>query len=158
MKLTKKELEEKREYARLLFMNGESNRAIAERTSISENTIGKWANNGGWHEQRAASSISRPQLVNRLLKSIDDLLCEVNERKDPALVASLADKLAKFSAAIERLDKRTSVVDVIDVFMAFNRWMQFRAQSDPEITPELLKTFNKYHDLYINELLQKKMA
>lgn len=158
MKLTKKELEEKREYARLLFMNGESNKSIAERTGISAATIGKWVNDGGWHEQRAASSISRPQLVNKLLRTIDELIESVTKSRDPVLIGGLGDKLAKFSATIERLDKKTSVVDVIDVFMAFNKWMQYRAQSDPEITPELLKTFNKYHDLYINELLQKKMS
>lgn len=40
--------------------------------------------------------------------------------------------------------------------MAFSKWMQFRMSFDDEITPELLKTINKYHDLYINELLQNK--
>ena len=52
--------------------------------------------------------------------------------------------------------KKASIVDVIEVFMAFSKWMQFRMSFDDEITPELLKTINKYHDLYINELLQNK--
>lgn len=41
--------------------------------------------------------------------------------------------------------------------MAFSKWMQFRMSFDDEITPELLKTINKYHDLYINELLAKQI-
>ena len=52
--------------------------------------------------------------------------------------------------------EKASIVDVIEVFMAFSKWMQFRMSFDDEITPELLKTINKYHDLYINELLQNK--
>ena len=70
---------------------------------------------------------------------------------------SLGDKLAKLSTTIERLDKKASVVDVIEVFMAFSKWLQFQSQFDDEITPELIKTINKYHNRYINELLQTKM-
>ena len=46
------------------------------------------------------------------------------------------------------------VVDAIEVFMAFSKWMQFRAQNDPNITPELLKTFNYYQDLFISDKMQ----
>ena len=42
-------------------------------------------------------------------------------------------------------------MDAIDVFMAFTKWMEFRAQTDPDITPELLKTINRYQDLYITD-------
>ena len=72
-------------------------------------------------------------------------------------MAGLGDRLAKFSTTIERLDKHTSVVDVIEVFMAFSKWLQFQAQFDDGITPELLKTINKYHNQYINYLMQNKL-
>ena len=136
-KLTKQQLEEKKEYARLLYMQGEQQKVISEKTGISQQTITKWVNDGGWSEQRAAQNITRPELVNKLLKT--------------------SDKLAKFSTTIERLDKHTSVVDVIEVFMAFSKWLQFQAQFDDGITPELLKTINKYHNQYINYLMQNKL-
>ena len=113
---TKKELEEKKEYARLLFMQGETQKVIAEKVGVSAVTINKWVAENGWQEQRAASNITRPEL----------------------------------------LDKKASIVDVIEVFMAFSKWMQFRMSFDDGITPELLKTINKYHNLYISELLQNK--
>ncbi|WP_373153274.1 terminase gpP N-terminus-related DNA-binding protein [Bacteroides uniformis] len=153
---TKKELEDKREYARLLFMQGETQKVIAEKVGVSAVTINKWVAENGWQEQRAASSITRPELVNKLLHTIDRLIEQVNESEDPEAMAGLGDKLAKLSTTIERLDKKASIVDVIEVFMAFSKWMQFRMSFDDEITPELLKTINKYHDLYINELLQNK--
>ena len=156
MKKTKKELEEKREYARLLFMQGEQQKLIAEKTGISAQTINRWVNEGGWQEQRAASNITRPELVNKLLLTINRLIEQVNESDDPDAVNGLGDKLAKLSTTIERLDKKASIVDVVEVFMAFSRWLQFRMSFDDEITPELLKTINKYHDLYISELLQSK--
>ena len=39
---TKKEFEEKREYARLLFMQGETQKVIAEKVGVSAVTINKW--------------------------------------------------------------------------------------------------------------------
>ena len=153
---TKKNLEEKKEYARLLFMQGEMQKVIAEKAGVSAVTINKWVAENGWKEQRAAANITRPELVNKLLHTIDKLIEKVNESDDPEAMAGLGDKLAKLSTTIERLDKKASIVDVIEVFMAFSKWMQFRMSFDDEITPERLKTINKYHDLYINELLQNK--
>ena len=98
--------------------------------------------------------MTRPELVNKLLHSIDTLITDVNASGDAAKIAGLGDKLAKMSAVIEKLDKKANVVDAIEVFMAFSKWMQFRAQNDPNITPELLKTFNYYQDLFISDKMQ----
>ena len=146
---TKKELEEKRDLARILYMNGESQKSISSRTGISVQTVNKWVTQGGWQEQRAAQHITRPEL--------DKMLSQVNDSDDPDAISGLGDKLAKFSATIEKLDKHTSIVDVIEVFMAFSKWLQFQAQFDEDITPELLKTINKYHNQYINYLMQNKL-
>lgn len=120
-------------------------------------TINRWVADGGWQEQRAAANITRPELVNKLLHTIDRLIEQVNESKDPEAFNSLGDKLAKLSTTIERLDKKASVVDVIEVFMAFSKWLQYQSQFDDEITPELIKTINKYHNKYIYEHFQANL-
>ena len=71
--------------------------------------------------------------------TIDTLITQVNESNDPALVAGLGDKLAKLSAVSEKLDKKANVVDVIEVFMAFSKWIEYRSTIDPEVTPELVR-------------------
>lgn len=154
---TKKELEEKKEYARLLFMQGDTQKVIAEKTGVSAVTVNRWVADGGWQEQRAAANITRPELVNKLLHTIDRLIEQVNGSKDPEAFNSLGDKLAKLSTTIERLDKKASVVDVIEVFMAFSKWLQYQSQFDDEITPELIKTINKYHNKYIYEHFQANL-
>ena len=155
--ITKKELEEKKDYARLLYMQGEQQKVIAEKVGVSAQTITKWVNVGGWVEQRAAQNITRPELVNKLLRTVDKMIETVNDSDDPDAANGLGDKLAKFAATIEKLDKHTSIVDVIEVFMAFSKWLQFQAEFDEYITPELLKTINKYHNQYINYLMQNKL-
>lgn len=155
--ITKKELEDKKDYACLLYMQGEQQKVIAEKVGVSAQTITKWVNVGGWVEQRAAQNITRPELVNKLLRTVDKMIETVNDSDDPDAANGLGDKLAKFAATIEKLDKHTSIVDVIEVFMAFSKWLQFQAEFDEDITPELLKTINKYHNQYINYLMQNKL-
>lgn len=135
-------------------MAGKEQQEIAEQIEISRQSLSKWVNSEGWKEQRAAANVTRPELVNKLLLTIDTLITSVNESGDPEQMAGLGDKLAKLSAVIAKLDKKANVVDAIEVFMAFSKWMQFRAQTDKNITPELIKTFNYYQDLFISEKMQ----
>lgn len=148
---TKKDLERSREHARLLFMQGTAQKVIAEKVGVSAQTLSKWVNDFGWAEQRAAANISRPALINKLLATCDQMITEAMQATDPAERAGLADKLAKFSSTIERLDKKTSVVDMIETAMAFSKWLQFRMSFDSTITPELFKTITNYLDMFINE-------
>ena len=149
--MTKTEIEKKKSLARSLFLSGMEQTEIAEKVDVSRVTISKWCTADGWKEARAAKNVTRPELVNKLLLTIDTLITQVNESNDPALVAGLGDKLAKLSAVIEKLDKKANVVDVIEVFMAFSKWIEFRSTVDPEVTPELIKAINKYQDLYITQ-------
>jgi hypothetical protein len=152
--MTKAELERKRTLARSLYLSGMELTEIAEQVGASRQSVSKWAANDAWKEQRAAKNITRPQLVNKLLLTIDNLIENVNKSNDPTLIGSLADRLSKLSATIEKLDKKANVIDAIEVFMAFNKWLQYNATFDPEITPELIKAINKYQ----NKFLMEKMS
>jgi hypothetical protein len=149
--MTKAEIEKKKSLARSLFLSGMEQTEIAEKVDVSRVTISKWCTSEGWKEARAAKNVTRPELVNKLLLTIDTLITQVNSSNDPALIAGLGDKLAKLSAVIEKLDKKANVVDAIEVFMAFSKWIEYLSTIDPDVTPELVKAINKYQDLYITE-------
>ena len=149
--MTKAEIEKKKSLARSLFLSGMEQTEIAEKVDVSRVTISKWCTSEGWKEARAAKNVTRPELVNKLLLTIDTLITQVNSSDDPTLIAGLGDKLAKLSAVIEKLDKKANVVDAIEVFMAFSKWIEYRSTIDPDVTPELVKAINKYQDLYITE-------
>ena len=104
----------------------------------------------------AAQNITRPELVNKLLLTIDSLITQVNDSNDPSLIAGLGDRLAKLSSVIEKLDRKANVVDAIEVFMAFSKWLEYRSQTDPEVTADLMRVINKYQDLYITEQMGVK--
>ena len=153
--MTKAELEKKKSTARALFMSGMEQAEIADRVGVSRVTISKWCVAEGWKETRAAKNLTRSELVNKLLLTIDNLITQVNESKDPTLLGGLGDKLAKLSAVIEKLDKKANVVDAIDVFTAFSKWLEFRAKTDPEVTVELIKQINRFQDMFIIESVGK---
>jgi transposase-like protein len=148
---TKKELDTKKELARMYYMQGETQKTIAGRIEVSEKTLSEWARKEDWATKRAGFNVTRPELVNKSLMALNKILDQVYESQDIELICALPDKLAKFASAIEKLDRKANVVSAIDVFTAFYRWMQQRAAFDAEVTSALILAINKYQDLYVNE-------
>ena len=154
--MNKADIEKRKSLARALYLSGMEQTEIADKVGVSRVTVSKWSVTDGWKEARAAKSITRPELVNKLLLTIDKLIGQVNASDDPELIAGLGDKLSKLSSVIEKLDKKANVVDAIEVFMAFTKWLEFRSRTDPDVTPELIKAINKYQDKYIIENMSKQ--
>ena len=154
--MTKADIEKKKSLARTLYLSGMEQQDIADKVDVSRVTISKWCTAEGWKEARAAKSVTRPELVNKLLLTIDALITQVNNSGDPMAMAGLGDKLAKLSSVIKKLDKKANVVDIIEVSMKFSKWLEFRAKSDPTITTELMKAINHLQDLFIMEQMGVK--
>lgn len=154
--MASKATEEKKEFARVLYMSGEQQNVIAEKVGVSKQTVNRWVATGSWDKLRAAQSVTRPEIVNNLLRAINNEVEKLNEEKDAEKLAGACDKLFKLAATIEKLDKKANIVDAIEVFIAFGKWLQHRAASDEELTPELIKAINKYQDLYVSEVLSMK--
>jgi putative ATPase subunit of terminase (gpP-like) len=148
---TKKDNENKRELAKMLYVGGSEVADIAERVGVSRQSVSAWINKNGWKELRAARSITRPELVNKLLVTINNLIEDVNTGDDPTSVSGLADKLVKLSSVIERLDKKANIVQTVDVFMAFSDWVEYQAKSDPEVTVAFMKVLNRLHNEFLLE-------
>lgn len=152
---TKKELEKKKELARLYYMQGESQKSISTKIGVSGVTVSRWAAIGAWESKRAGINVTRPEIVNKNLVLISKLLDRLNEEEiDLKDVGKIVDQISKLAAAIERIDKKANVIDTIEVFTALNKWLELRMQWDYNITPELLRQFDYYQDLYISEQLK----
>ncbi len=150
--MTKAELEKKRDLARTLYLSGKEQAEIAEITGVSRVTISKWCTADGWKAIRAAKTITRPELIKKLLLVASTLLDKVNESGDLALIDSLGDKLSKLTAAIDKLDKsQANVVAAIEVFTAFSKYLEFHAKTDPDVTLEFIKKVNKLQDGFLIE-------
>ena len=65
---------QKYEYAYLLYMQRVPQKEIAERADVSQQTLSKWKEDGGWEMKRAARTISRDELLNKTMMRINDML------------------------------------------------------------------------------------
>lgn len=140
----KEDINTKRELAKMYYMSGLTQKDIADKINISRVTINKWVSLGDWEVLRAAKTITRKELIVKMLKGANDKL-ETGEMS--------ADEMCKIASAIEKIDKQTNVVTVIEVFSAYNHWLVARMKLDSELTPELVKVMNKYQDIFIGEQL-----
>lgn len=140
----KGQLNTERELAKFYFLGGMPQKDIAAKTGVSAQTVNRWAKEENWESLRAAKTISRRELVCKMLYQIDQRL----EAGDWT-----PDELVKAASAIEKLDKNTNAVTVIEVMTAFNKWLVSRAQYDPALTGEMVETITKYQDIYISEIL-----
>lgn len=135
---------QRKELARMYFMQGLKQKEIADKTGVSRNTICSWIRDGKWDTMRAAKTVSRSELVKKMLQDLDDKLSSGQWT---------ADEIIKVSSAIEKLDKQTNIVTVVEVFTSFNQWLVSRMQVDSELTPEVVKIINTYQDKFISEKL-----
>lgn len=147
-KKSKKELESAKELAQLLYMEFVLNSEIASRVGVSAQTVTAWVKENNWKEKRAAKTITRTQLINSCLLQINKIL-----EKEDAVTASEADKVAKLSSLIEKLDKKNSPVISMEVFTQFSKFINAQASFDRAITMEFMKMVNRYQDEYITSLM-----
>lgn len=135
---------QRQELARMYFMQGMKQKEIADKVGVSRNTICAWIRDGKWDTVRAAKTITRSELVKKMLNDLDEKL---------ASGQWTADEIIKVASAIEKLDKQTNIVTITEVFTAFNQWLVSRMQVDPGLTPEMVKIINTYQDKFISEKL-----
>ena len=136
---SKKELEKTKELARLYYLNGDTQKLVAEKVGVSRVTVNKWVSDGGWDALRTAKSITRKELVAKIMKKADEKL----EKGDMS-----ADEMAKLA---EKIDKRTSATTIIEVLTSYNNWLVARTRFDKELTVDFLKMTNRYQDIFIAE-------
>lgn len=151
--LTKKEIEEKKNLAYVLYMAGEQQNMISDYVGITPKTVSGWVNDGKWADKRAAATVTRPELVNKILQSIGKMLDKHIEGED---VNNLEDKLAKFAKGIEALDKKNNPVDAMEWYQKLNTFMMSHLPTDKELTPAIIKLVNRYQVKLVNSILNNE--
>lgn len=137
-------------------MGGLPQEEILQKVEVSRQTLSRWINTLGWKEMKAARTITRPELVNKLLASINSLLDKANEPGNEDMLASLGDKLIKTATAIEKLERKASVVERTDTVIDFENWLAARRAEYPELTDEAFRLVNRLHNDYLNGLFAQK--
>lgn len=124
VKKTKQELQLAKDYARTLYLGYDlSQKEIAERVGVSDNSITAWKEEGKWDGMRKSLLTTKSEQLNNLYNILETQIIKVKELGDKATPAN-ADMISKLTASIKNLETETSSGQLIEVGMQFIRFIQ----------------------------------
>ena len=132
---------QKYEYAYLLYMQRVPQKEIADRVGVSQQTLSKWKDDGGWELKRVARTVSRDQIINKTLMKIYELLDNEEDFN--------GDEFAKLSSQLEKIKGGYTMDDVADILTKFRDYIIEQSASDRAITTEFVQLLTKYQDKYL---------
>lgn len=116
---------QKKEWAKLLYcFQNLSQVEIAERTGVSKTSINKWVNKENWESQKASLTVTREQQLMRFysqIAAINDLIAN-RDQKYPT--PSEADSINKLASAIDKMERESSLADIIGVSKRILDWLR----------------------------------
>jgi transposase len=141
-------LKEKRDWAKLLFIaQNLSQIEISEKVGVSKTTICKWAKLDKWDEQKASLTVTREQQLQRLYMQIAEINRVIAERDKKYPSPAESDTINKLASAIDKMERESSLSDVISVSQKFLNWLR---AIDFEKTKELSSLF----DAFVKDLIK----
>lgn len=145
-----KGIQNKKDIARQLFVKGDFTQIeIAEKVGVSKVTINKWIKGENWDKEKISISATRQEQLKRLYDQLAEINKFIADKPEGTRFASPAeaDSMNKIAKAIEKLEKETSLSDVITVITDILEWIR---PQDLNKTKELSGIF----DLFIKSKLQ----
>lgn len=132
---------QKYEYAYLLYMQKVPQKEIAERVGVSQQTLSKWKEDGGWELKRVAKTVSRDQIINKVLLRINEMLDREEEFN--------ADEFSKAANQLSKLKQGCTIDDIADILTRFGDWVIEQSASDKTITTEFVQQLTRLQDKYL---------
>ena len=116
----RRDTSEQRAQAYDLFVNSDlTQERIAEIVNVRPMTISRWVNANGeqWKIDKAARSVTTAQIISAWYKQLFELNRVISERPDGERFATAkeADIMSKLSTQIEKLEKKHSISNYMNV-------------------------------------------
>ena len=138
---------QEREYAKILYVSERITfKEIAERTGVTEKTIGKWAVADNWDKLRKSLlTTKQSQLVHwyNQLEAINEAIA----LRGNIPTNAEADTMSKITSNIQRLETETGIGEYVEVGRKLLTFIQGIDLSEA-------KKFKNYIDEFINEKLK----
>lgn len=137
--------EQQKDFARTLYLTdtGASQKELAQRVGVSEQTMGKWIEKEGWAKLRRSKLATRQKELANAYEQLERLNMVIMSREEHLRFPNNkeADIQVKLASQIRQLETQLSVADVIDVGMHF---VQHVRQVAPDKTTEVLELYDSF--------------
>jgi transcriptional regulator with XRE-family HTH domain len=141
-RLTKAEIQEKKEYAKILYVREKlTQKEIAIRLEVSENTVSKWASDGDWERLRKSTMLTREEQISTMLNELDILNREIaNSPK------GRADKEQAYvrDTLIQNIQKLEIEISATEVYNVATKMIGFYRGVDLDKAKRLTDDFDGY--------------
>lgn len=150
-KIMAKVINNNREIGKALFLSGYSQRDIAARVGVSENTVGRWAKDGHWDELREAQRTSKPSVLKDLYAELAEMNRVIQGREDGKRFATKDEALTRSRLVknIADLEQRYSLGNAVDMGRDF---CSFVGTTDYALARQVLE----HWDAFITELVKRQ--
>ncbi|MDA6072077.1 DUF1804 family protein [Flavobacterium sp. AC] len=153
---------QEKEYARILYVSERITfKEIAERTGVTEKTIGKWAVSDNWDKLRKSLLTTRQsqlvhwynqlEAINEFIAERPNLIVKGQSVPNPLLknipTNSEADTMSKITSNIQRLETEIGLGEYVEVSRKLLTFIQ-------SVDLDEAKKFKNYIDEFINSKLK----
>lgn len=141
-RLTKAEIQEKKDFAKILYVREKlTQKEIALRLDISENTISKWATEGDWERMRKSTMLTREEQINTMLNELDILNKEIADS-----AKGRADKEQAYvrDTLIQNIQKLEIEISATEVYNVAKKMIGFYRGIDLDKAKRLTDDFDNY--------------
>jgi transposase len=139
---------QEREYARILYVNERITfKEIAERTGVTEKTIGKWAELDNWAKLRKSLLTTRENQLVHWFNQLEALNEHIATREIPIPDSKEADIMSKTTNNIRSLETEIGLGEYVEVSRKLLMFIQSIDLGDA-------KKFKNYIDEFINSKLK----
>ena len=136
--------DKKREFAKLLFLNGKmTQKAIAEDVGVSENTMTAWVKENKWAELRetlVATNEEQIAFLQKQLRLLNEQGIKYLEDDDPKTNPD-TDGIIKLTKAIHYLQSKTTTGQMFQTGTEFIKFLQKHA---PHLVKEVSPLFTAF--------------
>lgn len=137
----------KYDHAKRLYLDKVPLKEIAQRLSVTPQTLSKWKQEGAWQECRNATLLSPKTLYNKLLKQLDTLI----EQGEPL---ATADAISKVCKQVKALQKEATLDDIIRALTSFGDWLVAEGKR-LKTSREFVQELTRLQDIYVHALIER---
>jgi transcriptional regulator with XRE-family HTH domain len=151
---------QQKDLAKHLFLTEKNitRKEIAGRVGSTEQTIGKWANEGKWEELRKSTLTSKEELMAWMYDQIAGIREAIDKNEVITVIAGKivtkpekryatakeADAINKLAAAIKKLETEAGIAQKVEVGKQFLVWLR-------SANPDLAMQFLPLYDAFIKD-------
>ncbi len=132
-----------KEIAQILFLqNRLSQKEIAEKLEVSQQTVTRWAKAGNWDALRKNLLTSKSTRLSELYDELEEFNRMIRDKDDYKVADSKqADARRKLIMDIKALEGQCSIAQITTTGMEFCEFVKTAA---PDIAPQVVELFNAF--------------